>query len=239
MFRILPILAVIAAIIAPSQNAEAAERKLLMSGFKDIIIENDITVELITGKSPKAIVSGDKKDLSRVMLKRRGRVLVVQVRSALANARRRPSEQPLKLSIQNFDLENVTIMGNGRLETTGLSNSGEARILIQGSGELKVGTINARRLTTTIFGNGNIDLGAGNVDKGLIELQGNATVNAENVKFNELGITHQGNGETHANVKHSAKINNSGRGRITINGTANCFIQQAGSAVIDCPKYAD
>lgn len=227
----------IAGLTAMTNGAAAAERKLLMAGFKDIVIENDIAVELTIGKSPKAVVSGDKRDLPRVVLQRRGDVLIVQLRSRAADARTRPMTQPLVLKLQNYDLENVTIRGNGRLDTTSLSNSNRARILIQGSGLLNIGTLKADQLVATIVGNGQAKVASGDVRDGLIEIQGGAIVDTGDLLFRDLAVTHQGNGETRATVKNAARITNNGRGRISISGSANCFVKQAGSATIDCPKY--
>jgi len=232
--RIYTLIAAVAAILISAQTADAAERRLLMSGFKDLVIENDIAVELTTGKTPKAIVTGDKKELSRVKLIRRGDALINQ----LSNARRRQGE-PLKLMLQNRSLENITIRGNGELITDSLSNSGEASILVHGGGLVKIGSLKANRLVATVIGNGNVSIDEGAVDAGLIEVQGGAQVDASAVNFNKLDVTHDGNGKTTANVKQAVNIFNNGRGKITITGSANCFIKQAGSAVIDCPKYAN
>jgi len=237
MFRFIFTLAMLAGLCLPAAQANAAERKLLMSGFKDIVIEDDIAVELIVGKSPKAVAIGDRRELPRVLLERRGKALVVKLRQSAINSRRRPMDQPLVIKLQNYDLENVIIRGNGTLTTNKLSSNNTARVLISGSGALNVAMLESNRLIATIIGNGNIKFADGSVRDGLIEIQGGAIVDAGGVMFDELDITHQGNGETIATVKRAANITNNGRGRISITGSANCSIKQAGSAVIDCPKY--
>lgn len=239
MFRFILAITTLAALCLSAPQANAAERKLLMSGFKDIVIENDIAVELIVGKSPRAVAIGDRRELPRVLLERRGKALVIKLRRTNINSRRRPVEQPLVVRLQNYDLENVTIRGNGTLTTNILSSNNTARVLISGSGALNVGKLESNRLIATIIGNGNISFADGKVRDGLIEIQGGAIVDAGGVIFDDLDITHQGNGETIATVKRAANISNNGRGRISITGSANCFIKQAGSAVIDCPKYGN
>ncbi len=219
-------------------TAHAAKRNLLMAGFKDLIVEDDIEVILTIGKSPKAVVTGDKRDISRVILDRRGNTLIVKLRSRANNAQRRPASEPLKLTLSNRDLENIELRGNGRIEASGLKNNGDAKIFIFGNGDVTVGNMSALRLTTTVIGNGSIAMNGGKVRNGLIELQGNAKIDAAAVTFGDLEVTHQGGGQSSANVTNGATIYNDGRGSITITGKGRCFIKRAGSATIDCPKYA-
>lgn len=228
-----------AASLMSGDMAQAAERKLLMPSFKNIVIEDDIAVELTTGKSPKARVIGDKKDISRVFVERQGRTLVVRVKSNRLNDRRRVAREPLKLIMQNHDLHNVTIRGNGSLTANTLTNPRSARILLAGNGELKLDRVKADRLLASVIGNGNIDIGEGQVNRGLLEIQGGGIINAADVRFTDLDITHQGNGKTTANAKRQVSITNNGRGRITVSGKGSCLIEQAGSATINCQNYAD
>jgi len=219
--------------------AHAAERKLLMSSFKNIVIEDDIAVELTTGKSPKARVIGDKKDIPNVSLERRGRTLVVKFKSNRINNRRRGIREPIKLVLQNHDLQNVTIRGNGSLYANTLTNPRSARILLSGNGELKLDQVDADQLTASVIGNGNIAIGEGQVNRGLLEIQGGGIIDAARVRFTDLDVTHQGNGQTTANAKRQVSISNNGRGQITVSGKGSCLIEKAGSATINCQNYAD
>jgi Putative auto-transporter adhesin, head GIN domain len=223
---------------ALTEPASAAERKLLMAGFKNLVVEDDIEVTLTIGQSPKAQVNGDKAEISRVILERRGNTIVVKLRSTLNNASRRPATEPLRVTISNRDLENIELRGNGRIVATNLKNAGNARIFVFGSGDVTVNDVSALQLTASVIGNGSVTLGGGKVRNGQIELQGNAKIDAAAVTFNNVKITHQGNGTSSANVTDDATIFNSGRGKIIISGKGSCFVKQAGSATIDCPKYA-
>ena len=218
--------------------AGAAERKLLMAGFKNLVVEDDIEVALTVGQSPKAVVTGDKAEISRVILERRGNTVVVKLRNSLNKANRRPATEPLRVTISNRDLENIELRGNGRIVASNLKNTGNARIFVFGNGDITVTDVSALQLTATVIGNGTVTISGGKVRNGLIELQGNAKIDAAAVTFNNVKITHQGNGTSSANVADDATIHNSGRGAITITGKGSCFVKQAGSATIDCPKYA-
>ncbi len=231
------ILASFAAAILFAGSAEAAERKLLMAGFKDLLIQDDIEVDLTVGKAPRAVVTGEKRELSRVILERRGAKLVIRLRSKINNAPQRTGGEPLKLTISNYDLENVEIRGNGLLTASALENSGKAKILVVGSGNVNIDHIDADRLVATVVGNGRVTLGGGKVRSGLVEIQGSAEIDASAVAFRDLSITHDGNGSSSANVANAATITNNGRGAISISGKGRCFIRQAGAATIDCPKY--
>ena len=218
--------------------ASAAERKLLMAGFKNLVVEDDLEVTLTVGQSPKATVTGDKAEISRVILERRGNTVIVKLRNAQSNSSRRPATEPLRVAISNRDLENIELRGNGRIVASQLKNAGNARIFVFGSGDVTVTDVTALQLTASVIGNGSVTMAGGKVRNGLIELQGNAKIDAAAVSFSNVQITHQGNGTSSANVTDDATIFNSGRGKITISGKGSCFIKQAGSATIDCPKYA-
>jgi len=203
-----------------------------------IVVEDDIEVILTIGKAPKAVVTGDKRDISRVILDRRGSKLVVKLREQVNNTQRRPATEPLKLMLSNRDLENIELRGNGRIEASSLKNNGDAKIFVFGNGDISIGNMSALRLTATVIGNGSVAMNGGKVRSGLIELQGNAKIDAAAVTFGDLEVTHQGSGQSSANVTNGTTIHNNGRGSITITGKGSCFIKRAGSATIDCPKYA-
>ncbi|MEE9433154.1 MAG: DUF2807 domain-containing protein [Sphingorhabdus sp.] len=234
----LKVMAMALCVVFGGMSAHAAERKLLMAGFKNIVVEDDIEVNLTIGKAPRATVTGDKRELSRIILDRRGNTLVVRLRPQAVGNPRRPASEPLRLALSNYALENIELRGNGRINATALKNSGSARIFVLGSGEINIDNMIVDRLVATVIGNGSVKIGGGKVRRGLIEIQGGAEINASAVNFRNLEVTHEGSGTSSATVANAAKINNNGRGSITITGKGSCFIKRAGSAIIDCPKYA-
>ena len=168
--------ALLSALIAAP--ASGAERKLLMAAFKNLVVEDDLEVTLTIGQSPKALVTGDKAEISRVILERRGNTVVVKLRNAQSNSSRRPATEPLRVAISNRDLENIELRGNGRIVASQLKNAGNARIFVFGSGDVTLTDVTALQLTASVIGNGSVTMAGVQTSASAVFTPGKRTLKA-------------------------------------------------------------
>ncbi len=238
LYFILAVTASASLIPLPYAEAQADERNLLMPGFRDLVIKANIDVELTTGGNPKAVVTGDRKDIERVKLERNGNQMVITLKPQQGTGFRKPSSAPLKLVISNHSLENIDMRGNGNLNASSLDNRDIARINMTGNGNITIASAKAKALNISLLGNGKITIASGSALNGRVQLQGNGAIDVAGLTYNKVTLYQSGEGSSSANVKEAASISSNGNGNITISGKGTCFVKNAGSTTIECAKYA-
>ncbi len=220
------------------QTAQAIERKFLVASFDDIEILGDVQVDIITGKSTSAKASGDKYLLDAVKFDRAGGTLRIRLIDPTNNSLRRTVKEPLRITITNRHVRNITLRSNARLNITEVKQSSTSRILMIGSGSIDIAKMQVDALTATLVGNGTLKIGGGTARSTILELEGAPTVDASLFKTKQLRLGQSGTGSSSIDVAEQADINNNGAGKITINGKGTCSIRRAGSATINCPNSA-
>ncbi len=219
--------------------APAAEKRLLVGSFDDIVIDGDIRVILQTNKPVSARATGDKRQLDYVRLERTGTTLRVRLQEAPGSDRAKPMSEPLVITLANRHLHRAVLRGNAKLDVDTMASSDGAGVLISGSGIVNVGRVTADRFEVQIIGNGQLSIGSGTVREGKVHIDGNGIYTAPDMSFRKLALTQYGNGKSSASIVEMAEITNNGSGSISIGGKGNCFIRQAGAAQITCPKIMD
>lgn len=229
-------MAAICALLALAAPAHAAERKLLIANFENIIVTGDIDVSVQTGKSPSAIATGDKRILEALKLERVGMTLRVRLQDIVNNERGIPVSAPLKVVLTTRAVQDMTVNGNGRLSVSDVRQQSASRALITGNGAISVGRLTADQFTASITGNGKVDIGGGGVRDARVTIDGAGAFDGAKLQMRKLRLEHIGNAVSSATVAEDAEIHNRGSGNITIGGKGTCFIKLAGNANIDCPK---
>lgn len=222
-----------------SAAADAAQRKILIASFDDIVIDGDMQVTLETGKSPTALATGDRDEIDRVRIDRLGSTLRIQMIQTTTNDRSRAPTEPLRITLTNRHVRNIVLRGNARLDINTVKESGPAKLTLSGSGEIKIGSLTADRFDATLVGNGRVTIGSGAVRISEVAIQGGAIFDAAGLTSRRLTLTHNGNANTTTAVQESAEITNSGSGSIKIGGVGSCFVRIPGQATITCTKRED
>ncbi len=233
MARALPLFALM--MLAPT-SAQAAERKLLVPSFSEIIVEGDIIVNFTDDAAPSAKAIGDIKQLDALRLDRVGKVLKIHLRSFAGSIpKAKQGAEPLTVNLTGRDVTRLVMRGAGRLSADILDAS-SISLELQGPGEIMVAQSKATQLDAFISGNGRITLGQGSADQGNIIINGAATMDAENFQFGEITLLQNGLANSSFQASRDVGITNNGAGIIKIAGKAVCFIRKAGSAAISCPQ---
>ncbi|MVZ97674.1 hypothetical protein EUU23_08135 [Sphingorhabdus sp. IMCC26285] len=219
-----------------AQVNKPVERKLLVASFENIVVIGDINVTILTGKSPSAIASGDKRVLDSLKLERVGTTLRVRLQDIINNNRGVPIVAPLRVVLTTQDIKDITLSGNGVLTITEVRQQNLARILLAGNGTIDIGKLVSNQFTATINGNGKILVGGGRITDARVTIEGAGSFRSEAASIRKLRLEHIGNAVSTATVDEGAEIFNRGSGNISIGGKGTCFIKQAGAAAISCAK---
>lgn len=228
-----PIFAVMA-LLATAQGAQAAERKYLMASFTDIIVIGDMQVNIVTGKSPSAKASGDKRTLDALRLERTGNTMLLRVQPILNNEKSKPITEPLIVNITNREIRNMALRGNAKIAVSSLKQDTSANVGIDGGGEIKISNLIVDSFTAGVNGNGAIIIGSGKVRAAKVDMQGSGMLDASALSVQHLKLSQNGNATGKFLVEGKAEISNIGAGNITVRGEGLCFIKKAGSANIEC-----
>lgn len=219
-------------VLAFTGPAHAAERSYLVGSFEDVIVEGDIIVDLKTGTAPSAKASGDKDRLGSLKIDRQGTIVRISLQGLAAN---RVGGEPLRVALTGRNIKKLIVQGNGKITATGLDMP-QTRLEIRGSGEIDVANVKSERLTALLIGAGKLTVGGGSIRNGDVTIDGSPTLSLSGAAMQKLRLNQNGPANTHFQVNDSAEITNSGTGKIIIDGTATCFVRQAGGATIDCKK---
>ncbi len=218
--------------------SQAKDRKLLVSSFEDIVVEGDLIVNIITGKSPSAIASGDRNAIDSLRMSQSGdQLTLIQTNAVYSNEGAR-NNAPLSITITNRSLRNVTMRGSGRLTINDLRQSGTSHIKIFGSGQVTITRVAISTLDVAIIGNAQLSLGSGKIRDAKVTIDGSGGYIAAGVDHIILSLSQNGGAETKANVLDRANISNNGAGSVTITGKGKCDIARNGIGSINCANVA-
>ncbi len=219
-----------------SLEAQAAERNFSIGSFVNIRIEGGLIINISTGKSPSAKVSGTIQQIDNISLQKNGRTLKV---IAKKNSRKKRIKDlnipPVEISLSARKLNDVFINGNGTVTIDSLKSK-RSRFVVLGAGALNIREIQSGMATINIIGAGQINISEGEIQKSTIAINGSGSLNANNVRSKTLKIDHQGPANSIITVDGVANISNNGTGSIEILGNGNCIIKSIGSGIITCKK---
>lgn len=222
-----------------SGAAQAAERRILVSSFDDVVIDGDMQISIETGKSPSARATGDQRLLDLLKMDRVGDTLRIRMTAPVNNDRSKPIKEPLRIFITNRHVRDILLRGNARLDVTAIKQDGPSKLNLLGSGEIKLGSLNVDKFDANIVGNGRLIIGSGMVRTSKVTIEGGADFDAPGLTSRQLSLAHNGNANTATAVQESAEIDNSGSGSIRITGKGACFVRTPGQATITCTKRTD
>ncbi len=217
-------------------TAFATDRTFLMGSFDDIVIVGDMQVTINTGKAPSAKASGDKRVLDSLRLDRSGNVMTVRLQNIINKDKSQPITQPLVITLTNRQVHAIALRGNAKVLVTEMRQVAEAKIGIDGGGEIRVGNVVTNALDASISGNGSIIISGGTARLTKVDLMGNSVFDAAAMTTQQLKLSQNGNATSSATIEERADINNVGAGNINIGGKGLCFIRKAGNAAIVCAR---
>jgi hypothetical protein len=214
--------------------SQAKERKILISSFKDIVVEGDLIVNIVTGKSVGAFASGDKDGIESLRISQSSDQLKLTKKPSSNANGGGASALPLTLTISNRALRNITIRGNGVVQVNSLRQTGNSSIKIYGSGQVSIDNMSSNIMDVAISGSGRLAIGGGSVRDARVSIDGSGSYMAEALNHKILSLSQNGGSEAAANVSDSATISNNGAGNVNILGKGKCTIARTGTGTVNC-----
>jgi hypothetical protein len=211
---------------------QAKERKILISSFKDIVVEGDVIVNIETGKSVGAVASGDKDSIESLRISQSSDQLKLTKKPSGNSSG--PSALPLTLTISNRAVRNITIRGNGAVHVNSLRQTGNSSIKIYGSGQVSIDNMSSNIMDVAISGSGRLAIGGGTVRDARVSIDGSGSYMAEALNHKILSLSQNSGSEAVASVSDSATISNNGAGTVNILGKGKCIIARTGTGTVNC-----
>lgn len=208
--------------------AFAAERTVGVGSFDRVRIDGALDVRVATGRSPRAVLSGDPRTLELVEVRVDGTTLTLRRRSDSAY---RPSGAPLTVALAAPSLRSVTVIGAARVQVTGMKIE-RADLSVAGAGTIAVEGLMAEQANASVVGTGGITL-AGRAAHLRLSTNGVGTIDAGEVDADDLVVRLDGPGETRARARYNATVGSAGSGRVIVAGKPKCIVRApAGSDVV-------
>lgn len=215
---------------APTPPPQAAEHRLMLTGFDRVQVDGPFTVRVAAGPVIGGRVTGSPRALAAVDVRVEGQTLIV---APARDDRGRPdvaSIEPPVIELTNDRLTGVAVRGPATVRVERMTGA-QIALSLTGDGSIEVGAIDARRIDATLIGSGRLTL-AGRSGDAQFLVNGPGTVEAAGLSIDALLVRSQGTGTGHYRARYTAEVDAQGSGMVTVDGAPRCRTQ--GNATIRC-----
>ena len=215
--------------------ALAADRTVSLTTFSRVRVEGPFLVEVATGASPGARVSGDAAAIERVDLAQNGDTLII--RSGGAGWGERPTgkaTRPVTIALATPRLEGVALGGSAEVRA-GAMKGQRVDLTITGAGKLDVARVDADALVATVVGNGLLSV-SGKAANARAMVNGAGAIVAPELVAGDLITRVEGAGEVTVGARFTAQVTATGLGKVTVLGTPKCQIRAPAGAPVVCGR---
>lgn len=204
-----------------------------VSSFERLRVEGPFQVNVITGTSPGARVSGDARALDGVEVRQDGETVVVRRPIARWEDQADPTgAAPITVTLSTPALASVSIIGSGAVAITGMK-ADRVVLSIAGGGTIAVADVKATEVNATTIGNGQITI-AGQASRARLIVNGAGAIHADALEAGELTVRLDGPGEATGKARYTAQVTNTGLGRVVVAGTPRCLVKSAAGGPVTC-----
>ncbi len=227
-------LIVAAALLSSGVAASAAERSYTVTDFDRIVVDAPYGVSVVTGPAVSARASGDQRAIDRIAISVANRTLRITRDKSAWGGWAGDGEGSARIRVTVPVLVAAMLAGPGTLAIDRMR--GDQLALNQvGTGSLSVDRIEADRLTLTQTGSGSLRLG-GAAKQAAVSQRGSGAIAGDALDVEDLSLVTAGSGSAMLAATRTARINASGAGVTTVNGSAACTVKSSGSGVVSCGK---
>lgn len=215
------------AAIATGATPAPAERRFMLTDFDRVRMSGPFTVELTTGGSPGASVTGDGRAAERINLRVDGGMLVIAPGTQGFDGWRDDRDGPLTVRVSARQLRSARVNGGGRLTIDRVAGK-RVELALTGSGQLDVRSVVADQLVTTLAGTGAIRLAGGKVRSARVISQGAGSIDATGTSVADLTVQSQSSGDSSFTASLTATVAALGTGAVRVAGNAVCRLSGPG-----------
>lgn len=221
----------LAALLLAAGPAPAAERTVGLSTFERLRVEGPFEVTVAPG-SPSVRLTGDRAAIDAVAVSADGTTLVIRPASGgWGESPRRAAGEPVRIALASPALRTIVSQAGARVTATGL-RAARIDLTVAGSGAIAATGVDADEVAAAVTGTGTLTL-AGRAVRARLLASGPAAIDAAALDAGELVVIASGVGETRARARYTARIANTGLGRVTVAGTPKCDVRPA-TANVSC-----
>lgn len=221
-------LALLLPAILVTAPASAAERAFPVTAFDRIVVSTSSDVEVMTGRAPSVVASGEPGDLERLDIRVEGDQLVIGTRKGSLGGW---SRKAVKIQVTTATLAGAVVSGSGDITVDRVQGPFSGRI--SGSGDLQLASLDSPTVSLAISGSGTMKA-AGTCGSGTISISGSGNIDAAGLKCRTAKANISGSGNVTLAATEAADLRVTGSGNISLTGGARCTTSSTGSGTIRC-----
>lgn len=215
------------ALLAIGASPAPAERSFMLTDFTAVRLSGPFRVEIATGGSPGAVVSGDARASDRVNLRVDGGMLVIAPSTQGYDGWRDDRDGQLVIRVSGRELRAARVNGGGTLAIDRMRGQ-RIDLALTGSGRIEVGSVAGDQLAATLTGTGAIAVNGGGTRSARFMSQGAGAIDAAGASFADLSVQSQSSGDSRFTASLTANIAALGTGAVHVAGNAVCRLNGPG-----------
>jgi len=222
----------LAALLAASAPAAAAERRYSVTDFDRVVVEGPYIVSLATGASSAATATGGQAALDRMMIDVSGRTLRIRRSRTYWGGNPGALEGPPVVVLTTRTLRGARLIGPASLEVSGAEGL-RVDFSVEGSGRLRATRLDADTLSLGLAGSGRLEI-AGTAETVNADIQGTGDLEASGLQSSNAVITTTTTGTIALAVERSVTVTALGLGTVAISGRPACTLRGPNTDLVRC-----
>ena len=210
-------------------SGSATSRSFAASGFTSVELHGPDDVQIRNGSNFSVRAEGPSDVLDRLEVRVDGGALKIGREGKSWNW---GESKGAKIFVTLPRLTGATIAGSGNMDID--RGEGQFAGAIAGSGDLKIGTLNATATSLSIKGSGDITASGGSLGRLNAAIAGSGDIDARGARAQAADISIAGSGNVRAQVHGNAAVNLMGAGDVELTGGAQCTVARVGSGEAHC-----
>jgi hypothetical protein len=209
-------------------------RNFQVGNFTEVEVAGPFDVNIHTGANPGVSASGNQRLIDRLEVEVRGSKLVVRPRSEhrwFGGWHWTNGKGTISVTVPM--IEAATLAGAGDLSIDNIKGDrfdGQ----IEGSGDLKLGSVEVGSLKVGIAGSGGATARQGKAQQAKYDIAGSGDVDVQTIQVEDLKVSIAGAGGVKAHATRTADVTIMGSGDVTVTGGAKCSEHKMGSGSVNC-----
>lgn len=200
-----------------------------VTGFSEISLE--LAADVVYTQSDDYLVSIEASDnlMEFIETEVNGSVLEIDFKKSKCYN----SKEPIKITIASPNMNGLSISGSGSITSKNMITSNSMKVVISGSGNMNLDSLNVSELNSVISGSGKFTASSHTeLDAQDITISGSGSVDYLNLPTLTSDITVSGSGNCDVNVIDALKVDISGSGNVRYKGTPTVTSTTSGSGSI-------
>lgn len=213
----------------------AATRDRSIGSFERLRVTGPIEVRVATGTPPSARIEADDALVDRIEVGVEGDTLVVRMgHEGWGETPAARAATPPVVTLSTPALRSIAVSAGGHV-VAGRVSGERVNLAVNGAGGIAVAAAQAEDLAATVIGAGTLSV-AGKALHARLLTNGPGTIDAADLDASDLTIRLDGTGETRARARYTARITDTGTGRVTVLGDASCIVSAAAGGPVACGR---